>query len=97
MLPSKPSCTTRINIFREIWIAHRSLGYSSSSFKGQTFSFHTPESVQGLKANLDEHKRIATMFQQVVKYNVKITNILLKLYNLEIINKQTIEEKDIYV
>ncbi len=34
------------------------------------------------------------MFQQVVKYNVKMTNTLFRLFNLEIKNKQTIEEKD---
>ncbi len=34
------------------------------------------------------------MFQQVVEYTVHITNILLRLSNLEIKNKQIIEEKD---
>jgi hypothetical protein len=36
------------------------------------------------------------MFQQVVKYNVCMTNILLRLCDIDIKNKQIIEEKDIY-
>jgi hypothetical protein len=95
MLPSRPSSLTKTNIFGEIWTTHKSLGSSSTSSKGQTPSFHTPKFVQGLETNLDEHMRIATMFQQVAVYNVQITNILFKLYNLEIKNKQAI--KDIYV
>ncbi len=43
---------------------------------------------------MDEHIKVVTMFQQVVKYNVKMTNTLFRLFNLEIKNKQTIEEKD---
>jgi hypothetical protein len=37
------------------------------------------------------------MFQQVVKYNVHMTNILLGLSNIDIKNKQIIEEKDIFI
>ncbi len=34
------------------------------------------------------------MFQQVVEYSVQMTNILLRLFDLEIKNNQIIEEKD---
>jgi hypothetical protein len=34
------------------------------------------------------------MFQQVTKYIVQVTNILLRLFDLEINNKHIIEEKD---
>jgi hypothetical protein len=34
------------------------------------------------------------MFQQVAKYSVQMINILLKLFDLEIKNKQIIKEKD---
>jgi hypothetical protein len=34
------------------------------------------------------------MFQQATKYCVQMTNILLKLSSMEIINKQTIEENN---
>ncbi len=34
------------------------------------------------------------MFKQVVEYNVHMTNILLRLSNMQIKNKQIIEEKD---
>ncbi len=94
MLPSKPSFTTSTNVFGEIWIAHKNLGSSCTSSKGQTPRFHTPGFVQGIEAKLDEHKRVASMFQQVTQYNVQMTNILLKLFDLEIKNKQIIEEKD---
>jgi hypothetical protein len=65
MLPSKPSFTTSTNVFGEIWIAHKNLGSSCTSSKGQTPRFHTPGFVQGIEAKLDEHKRVASMFQQV--------------------------------
>jgi hypothetical protein len=65
MLPSKPSFTTSTNVFGEIWIAHKNLGSSCTSSKGQTPRFHTPRFVQGIEAKLDEHKRAASMFQQV--------------------------------
>jgi hypothetical protein len=63
MLPSRPSSATRTNLFGEIQIAHRSLGSSGLSSRGQTPKFHTPEFVQGLEVNLDEHRIVATMFQ----------------------------------
>jgi hypothetical protein len=53
--------------------------------------------VQGLKAELDEHKRVDSMFQQVAKYNTQMTNILFRFSNLKTKNKQIIEEKDEYV
>ncbi len=34
------------------------------------------------------------MFQQAIKYNVQMTYIFLRLYDLEIKNKQIIEKKD---
>jgi hypothetical protein len=34
MLSSRSSSTTCTNVFREIWIAHKSLGPSSTSSKG---------------------------------------------------------------
>ncbi len=37
------------------------------------------------------------MFQWATKYRVQMTNILLKIFNLEIKNKQIIEEKDISI
>ncbi len=72
MLPSRPSFVTRTNIIGEIWIAHKSLGSSCISSKNQTFRFHTPTFMQRLEANLDEHRRVASMFQQVIKYNVQM-------------------------
>ncbi len=50
--------------------------------------------MQGIEAKLDEHKKIAIMFQQATKYNVQMTNILLRLSDLKIKNKQIINEKD---
>jgi hypothetical protein len=50
-------------MFGEIWIAHKSLGSSSISSKGQTPRFHTLGSMQGLEVDLDEHKIVASMFQ----------------------------------
>jgi hypothetical protein len=37
-----------------------------------------------MEAELDEHIKASTMFQHAVKYSVQMTNILLKLFNLEI-------------
>jgi hypothetical protein len=53
--------------------------------------------MQGIEAKLDEHKRVIIMFQHVAKYNVYMTNILLKLFDLGIKNKHIIEEKDKFV
>jgi hypothetical protein len=36
-----------------------------------------------MEAELNEHKRVASMFQQVAKYNTHMTNILLELFDLE--------------
>jgi hypothetical protein len=87
MLPSKLSPITRTNIFGKIWPTHKSWSSLSTSSKGQTLRFHTLKSIQGLEIDLDEDRRVPTMFQQVVKYNVQMTNILHKLFNLEIRNK----------
>jgi hypothetical protein len=37
------------------------------------------------------------MFQQVAKYSTQMTNVLLKLFDLEIKNKHIIKEKNIFV
>jgi hypothetical protein len=37
------------------------------------------------------------MFQQATKYNVQMTNILCRFYDLEITNKHIIEENDSFV
>ncbi len=50
--------------------------------------------MQGMEAKLDEHKKFVIMFQQATEYNVHMTNILLRLFDMEIYNKQIIEEKD---
>jgi hypothetical protein len=50
--------------------------------------------VQRIEIELDEHIKVATMFQQVVEYNVQMTNTLFRFFDLEIKNKQIIEEKD---
>ncbi len=84
MLPSRPNFVTKINIFGEIQTAHKNLGFPCTSSKGQIPRFHTSKFVQGLKADLDEHKRTATMFQKVAEYNVQMTNILFRLFDLEI-------------
>jgi hypothetical protein len=63
MLPSRLSFTTNMNVFREVWTTHKNLGSSHISSRGQTLRYHTPRSVQGIEAKLDEHRRIATMFQ----------------------------------
>jgi hypothetical protein len=62
MLLSKLSSTTRINIFGEFCTTHISLGSSCTSSRGQTNRFHTLEFVQGIEADLDEHRRVVTMF-----------------------------------
>jgi hypothetical protein len=57
MLPLKSSSVTRMNVFGEVWTAHRSLGSSNMGSRGQTPRFHTPRFVQGIEAKLDEHIR----------------------------------------
>ncbi len=103
MLPSRPSLLLRpsfvtcTNVFGKIWTTHKNLSSSGTSSRGQAPRFHTPRSEQGIKIKLDEHIRATNMFQQVVKYNVHMTNILLGLSNIDIKNKQIIEEKDIFI
>jgi hypothetical protein len=84
----------RTNIFGKIWTAHRSLGFLGISSRRQIPRFHTPKSKQGLEVNLDEHKRVATMFQHVTKYYVQMTNIRLRFSDLEIISEQIIEQNN---
>ncbi len=50
-------------MFGEIWIAHMSLGSSGTSSMGQTFRFHTLGSEQGIEVELEEHRRVVSMFQ----------------------------------
>jgi hypothetical protein len=66
---------------------HKNLNSSSLNSRGQTPRFNTPGSLQGVEAELDEHRRVAIMFQQATKYNVQMTNILFKLFDLEIKTK----------
>jgi len=53
--------------------------------------------MEGIEAKLDEHKRVANMFQHATKCNIQMINILLRLSDLEIKNKQTIKKKDKFV
>jgi hypothetical protein len=53
--------------------------------------------MQGLETKLHKHKKCVYMFQQEIEYNTQMTNILLKLFNLEIINKHITEEKNKFV
>jgi hypothetical protein len=82
-----------MNVFGEVWTAHKSLGSSCTSSRGQTLRFNTPRSMQGLKVELDEHKKTTTMFQDAMEYNVQMTNILLRLSksSIKILNKLYIE------
>ncbi len=73
-----------MNVFGKVWITYKSLGSLGTSFRGQTPRLHTLASVQGIKVKLDEHKITIIMFQLVVKYNVQMNNILLRLSDLEI-------------
>jgi hypothetical protein len=52
-----------MNVFGEIWITHRSLGSLNTSSKGQTPRFHTLGSVQWIEVELDEHRKVTSMFQ----------------------------------
>ncbi len=97
LLPSRPSSATSTNVFEEIWTTHRSLGSLSINSKGQTPKFHTSKFVQGLEVDLVEHRKIANMFQHIAKYSVQMTNILFRLLDLEIRNKQIIKEKNRYI
>ncbi len=84
-------------MFGEIWNVHKSLGSSSINSRRQIPRFHTLGFVQGLEANLDEHKITTSMFQQATYYSVQMTNILIRFSDLEISNKQVIEEKDKFI
>jgi len=64
MLPSKPSFAIGTNVFGGIWTAHKSLGSLGTRSRGHTPRFHTPRYVQRMEVNLDEHRRIPSMFQQ---------------------------------
>jgi hypothetical protein len=64
-----------------------SLGSSGVSSKGQIPRFHTPRSMQGIEAELDEHKKIVSMFQQAIEYSVYMTNIFFRLFDLKIKSK----------
>jgi hypothetical protein len=61
-LPSIPSFVIGTNIFGNILIAHKSPCYLRISFRGQTPRFHTPKYEQGIEAEFDEHKNVASMF-----------------------------------
>jgi hypothetical protein len=63
MLPLRPSFETSMNVFKEVWTTHRSLGSSCISSRGQIPRFHTSTFMQGMEAKLDEHRKAATMFQ----------------------------------
>jgi hypothetical protein len=67
MLPSRPIFARRMNVFQEVWIAHKSLGLSSIISRGQTPRFHTAGFVQGIEPEFDEHKKTTTMFQQATE------------------------------
>ncbi len=69
MLPSRASSTTCTNVFGDTQTTHKSLRPSCINSKGEIPKFHTPEFVRGLEANLDEHKRVTSMFQQATKYS----------------------------
>jgi predicted nucleic acid-binding protein len=53
--------------------------------------------MQGLETELDKHRKGVNMFQHAIEYNTQMTNILLKLSNLEIINKDITEDKNKFV
>jgi hypothetical protein len=50
MLPSKPSFATCMNVLGEILTTHKSLGSLGTTSRDQTPRFHTPGSMQGIKA-----------------------------------------------
>jgi hypothetical protein len=64
MLPLRPCFAIGINVLGKIWTTHKSLGSLGKSFRGKTPRFHTPEFIQGLKVDLDEHIKVTSMFQQ---------------------------------
>jgi len=62
MPPSRLGSTIGTNIFGDIWTSHRSIGSLNTVSRGQTLRFHTLGFVQGLEAELDEHKRVTLWF-----------------------------------
>ncbi len=68
-----------------------------NKFQGQTPRFHTPIFEQMIEAELDEHRRATSMCQHATKYNVQMTHILLRLFDLEIFKKIDHNEKDIFI
>jgi hypothetical protein len=46
-----------MNVFGKVLITHKSLGSSCTSSRSQTPRSNTPGSMQGLEAELDEHKK----------------------------------------
>ncbi len=71
MLPSRPSSIINMNVFKEIWISHRSLGSSGTNSKGRIFRFHTTRFVQGIEVELDEHIRTTIMFQHRFNHEIE--------------------------
>ncbi len=63
MLPLKPNSTIKTNIFGDIWTSQKTVGSSNTNSMKQTPRFHTPRFIQGLEANLDEHRKVTSMFQ----------------------------------
>jgi hypothetical protein len=82
-----------MKVFGEVWTTHMILDSSGINSRGETPRFNTLGFVQGVEAELDKHKRVTIMFKHVIKYNVHMTNILFRLFNLEIKNNHIIEKK----
>jgi len=93
MLPSRLSFPIGTNVFVKTWTAYKRQGFSGTSSRGQILRFNTPRFEQGIEVELDQRRKAVSMFQKIVEYSVQMTNILLRLFNLEIMNKQIIEEK----
>jgi hypothetical protein len=51
-----------MNVFGKVWTTHSSFGSSCTSSRGQTPRFQTPRFVKGIKLELDQHKKVTTMF-----------------------------------
>jgi hypothetical protein len=49
MLPLRPSSTTRMNVFGEVWTTHKSLDSLGTSSRGQIHTFNTLGFVQGVE------------------------------------------------
>jgi hypothetical protein len=46
---------------------------------------------------MDEHRKATSMFQEATQYSTQMTNILVRLFDFEIKNKQITKEKDKFV